>query len=89
LVGQRKEMPAYRAIVIDEDGNIWVEVVQAEGAKVIVYDVFSPEGIFCRQVSIEQRVGAFKNGKVYSIVRPEEGFPSVKRYAMELKPNSK
>jgi hypothetical protein len=31
-------------------------------------------------------VGSFKNGKMYSFVRPEDGYPSVKRFRLDLVP---
>lgn len=88
-IDQKKSMPAYGSIILDEAANLWVELYQAADAKGFLYDVFSPDGIYLRQVSIEQRVGAFKNGKVYSLLRPEEGYPSIKRYRMELVPSGK
>jgi hypothetical protein len=86
MVGQKKTLPVYLNVVLDEDGNMWVELFQAEGAKGFRYDVFSPGGIYLKQIEIEQRISLFKNGKIYSIVRSEEGYPSVKRYRMELAP---
>ena len=89
MVGQKKAMPAYRNIVIGEAGNIWIELIQPENTKGFLYDVFSPDGIYTKQVSVEQRIGVFKNGKVYSLLRPEEGYASIKRYGMELVPSGK
>jgi hypothetical protein len=88
-IGQKKSMPAFRNIVIGEDKNLWVELYQIADAKGFLYDVFSPDGIYSKQVSIEQRIGVFKNGKVYSLLRPEEGYASIKRYSMELVPSGK
>ena len=84
MIGQKKSMPSYRSIVIDEGKNLWVELYQGEEAKGTLYDIFSPEGLYLKQVSVEQRINVFKNGKVYSLLRPEEGYPSIKRYKMEL-----
>ena len=89
MVGQKKTMPAFHNIIIDENGNLWIELFQAENAKGVLYDVFSPDGTYSKQVSIEHRIGAFKNGKIYSILRPEEGYASIKRYSMELVPSGK
>ncbi len=88
MVGQKKTMPAYQSIVIDEAGNLWIEITQADDAKGVVYDVFSPDGIYLKQVAIEQKIDRFKNGKIYSIVQPEEGYPSIKRYKLELIPSN-
>ena len=89
MVGQKKTLPLYHNIVLDEDGNMWVELSQAEGANGFRYDVFSPNGIYTKQIEIGQKISRFKNGKVYSIVRPEEGYHSIKRYNMELVPAGK
>jgi hypothetical protein len=89
MVGQKKTMPAFHNIVIGEDKNLWIELIQPENTKGFLYDVFSPDGIYSKQVSIEQRIGVFKNGKVYSLLRPEEGYASIKRYSVELVPSGK
>jgi hypothetical protein len=68
----------------DEAGNLWVELYKEDTTKEFTYDVFSPEGIFLKQVRIDQRIFEFENGRVYSIVRPEDGYPSIKRFLMEL-----
>ncbi len=86
MVGQKKTMPPLSAIVMDEDGGLWIELTQGDGAKGFLYDVFSGDGIYGKQVAIEQRIDRFKNGKIYSILRPEEGYPSIKRYKLELAP---
>jgi len=86
-VGQKKTMPAFeRAIVFDEKENLWLELSKEEKTKGFTYDVFSPEGIYLKQVKIDQRIFQFKNRKVYSIVRPADGYPSVKRFQLELVP---
>ena len=83
--GQKKTMPAFnRTIIFDEAANLWVELYKEDTTKEFTYDVFSPEGIYLKQVRVDQRIFEFKNGRVYSIVRPEEGFPSIKRFLMEL-----
>ena len=89
LAGQKKILPAYRTIITDEEGSLWVEITQDEDAKGILYDVFSGDGTYCKQVAIDQRIGVFKNGKIYCLLRPEEGYPSVKRYKLELVPTGK
>lgn len=89
MTGQKKSMPAYQSIAFDEAGNLWVEIYQAADAKGSLYDVFSPDGVYVKQIAIEQRIGAIKNGKIHAIVRPEEGYPSIKRYKMELVPSGK
>jgi hypothetical protein len=85
LPGQKKTMPAFtEKIVFDEKENLWIELYKDDATKDFTYDVFSPEGIYLKQVRADQRISQFKNGRVYSIVRPEEGYPSIKRFLMEL-----
>jgi len=87
LPGQKKTMPAFaRTIVFDEEENLWLELYKDDTIKYFTYDIFSPEGIYLKQIRIDQRIFQFKNGKIYSIVRPEEGYPSIKRFLMELVP---
>ena len=50
------------------------------------YDVFSPEGIYLKQVKLGQRIARFKNGKAYAIVRSESEDVSIKRFRLELTP---
>jgi hypothetical protein len=86
-VGLKKTLPALaRTIVFDDGNNLWLELHRSEGAKGYTYDVFSPEGIYLKQIKIDQRIYQFKNDKVYSLVRPEDGFPSIKRFRMDLTP---
>ncbi len=83
--GQKKTMPAFnRTIIFDEAGNLWVELYKENTTKDFICDVFSPEGIYLKQVRIEQRIFQFKKGKAYSIVQPEDGYPSIKRFLIEL-----
>jgi hypothetical protein len=87
MAGQKATMPAFgRTLVFDEEGNLWLELTKEEKQKELVYDVFSPDGVYLKQVRIEQRIAQFFDGKVYSLLRPEEGYPSVKRYKVDLAP---
>jgi len=90
MAGQKKTMPALgRTVVFDGEGNLWLELTKEEKQKEYVYDVFSPDGLYLKQVRIEQRIAQFFDGKVYSLLRPEEGYPSVKRYRVDLVPAKK
>ncbi|MBM3293668.1 MAG: 6-bladed beta-propeller [Candidatus Aminicenantes bacterium] len=87
-VGQKKTMPAFnRTILFDDEDNLWVELYKDEKTTAYTYDVFSPDGIFLKQVKVDVRIFAFRNGKMYSLVRPEDGYPSVKRFKMEPVPD--
>ncbi len=78
-------MPAYDpriGWVFDDEGNLWVSIY-SENEGEVVYDVFSPEGLYLRQVVLPCRICEIRKGKVYSIVTTEEGFMAVKRYRMK------
>jgi hypothetical protein len=88
---QKRTLPVFstRNIIFDQEGNLWLELTKNEDQKGFLYDVFSPEGIYLKQVQIEQRISQFMMDKIYCLVRPEEGYPSVKRYKLELVPSGK
>ncbi len=89
--GQKRTLPVFstRNLIFDQEGNLWIELTKEKDQKGFLYDVFSPEGIYLKQVQIEQRISQFMMGKIYCLLRPEEGYPSVKRYNMELVPSDK
>jgi len=87
--GEKKTLPAFRAIVIDEDGSIWIELYQSKDANGFLFDIFSSDGIYIKQIYAKYELAKFKKGRVYSIDWPEEGYPSIKRYKMELVPAGK
>ena len=66
----------------DENGNLWIETPSKEDIEEIVYDIFSPEGIYLKRTYLKYRILHFKNGKAYSIVTTDEGFKVVKRFRM-------
>jgi len=75
-----KLQPAFnsRRLVFDEEGNLWLELFTDEGFEGILYDVFSPEGIYLRQAVVPYRIYVFKHGRAYSLVLPEDGFYSAR-----------
>ncbi len=86
MVGQKKTMPAFgRTIIFDEDDNLWLELSKADEKKPTVYDVFSFEGIYLKQVTVNQRIAKIRNGGFYAIVRSESEDVSIKRFRLELK----
>ncbi len=92
-LAQKKYLPALgqsnRTLIVDGEGNLWVELYKEDEKKGSLYDVFSPEGVYLKQVKVEQPISQFKKGKVYSLVESEEGYRSVKRFAMDLVPESR
>jgi len=82
---QHKYMSAFTVIttwLFDENGNIWIEIFPEEEAADIIYDIFSPEGIYIKQAYVKHRIFQLKNGKAYSIVTTDEGYRIVKRFLM-------
>jgi hypothetical protein len=75
--------PAFsRHIFFDDEGNLWLwhYTGEVEEASEYEYDVFSPAGIYIRQVVVPQRIHRIKNGKAYCIIRNEEGYYFIKRF---------
>jgi hypothetical protein len=66
----------------DEKGNLWLEQYVAEGVEVHVFDVFSSEGIYLKQVRVPETLFLVRGDKAYSIIRTEEEFLVVKRFRM-------
>lgn len=73
-----------RYIFFDDESNLWLwhHTGKEEEEGRYEYDVFSPDGIYIRQVIVPHRIHRIKNGKAYCIVRNDEGFFFIKRYRM-------
>ena len=67
----------------DEAGNLWLEQYVAEGVKDHIFDVFTPEGIYLKQVRVPQALYVVRGDKAYSIIRTEDEFLVVKRFRMQ------
>lgn len=84
-VGQKRMLPAFsRSLIFDDDDNLWIEATTKENTKGYIYDIFSPEGIYLRQVKSEEKVTCIKNGKIYSLLRSEDQYPYIKRFGYSL-----
>jgi hypothetical protein len=84
MAGEKSTMPAFMPFTLfDEEGNIWIEQYKEKKSEGLIYDVFSPDGIYAKQVKIDSRIYQFKGGKAYGISKSEEGFPLVKRYKIK------
>jgi hypothetical protein len=66
----------------DEMGNLWLEQYQEKGVEEHAFDVFSPEGIYLKQVRVPESLYLVRGDLVYTIVRQEDEFLVVKRYRM-------
>jgi hypothetical protein len=66
----------------DDRGNLWLEQYVEEGVADKVYDVFSPDGLYLRQVRVPETLYLVRGDLAYSIVRTEEESLVVKRFRM-------
>jgi len=66
----------------DEKGDLWLEQYVEEGVEDHVYDVFSPEGIYLKQVRVPEILHLVRGDLAYGIVRNEDEFLVVKRFKM-------
>jgi len=66
----------------DEKGNLWLEQYVEEGVEDHVFDVFSPEGIYLKQVRVPETLHLVRGDKAYGIIRQEDEFLIVKRFRM-------
>lgn len=83
LVGISDHLPVYlRQWILDDAGNLWINLYPSNLDKEIKYDIFSPEGIYLKQVRIPYRIETIKNQRAFCRVLSEEGLPLVKRYRM-------
>jgi len=71
-----------RRWIFDGEGNIWVEFFREYEPKEIVYDVFSPEGIYLNQVAVPYRIYQIFEGKAFCLVRDENDFVAAKRFRL-------
>jgi len=78
--------PPFRWINTDEEGRIfvstWELIPESEG---YYYDVFDTDGKYLLRVPIKGEPLIFKNGKLYIIVRDDEGYQYIKRYKVTWK----
>ena len=77
--------PAFydRQHFFDENDNLWLrQYTVEEDVDLGIYDVFSPDGIYVKQVQLPHPLYKYKNGRAYTILRTEEDFRVVKCYRM-------
>ena len=83
LEGISEHLPAFfRSWIMDDAGNVWIELISLNWPQDMTYDIFSPDGIYLKQVQIKHRIITIKNQRAYCIVPSEEELPLVKRYRM-------
>lgn len=87
-------LPPYRGLMFDPEGNLWVQLYTQSRAT-NVFDVFSPEGEFLNQITVEGApIGAYfassqlkdlRGDVLWQIERDEDGFASVAKYRLNGK----
>lgn len=83
LEGISDHLPAFsRSWILDDAGNLWIELYRLSRDQEITYDIFSPEGIYLKHVQVKHRIETIKNQRAYCIVPSDEELPLVKRYRM-------
>lgn len=83
LDGISDHLPAYsRTWLLDDSGNLWIELMSWNRAQDTTYDIFSPKGIYLKQIQTKHRILTIKNQRAYCVVPSEEDLPLVKRYRM-------
>jgi hypothetical protein len=72
--------PLYR-FTCDEKGRIFVQTYEkTEDGERNYYDVFDSEGKYIARISLKSRPLVWKNNKLFTIEKDEDGFQFVKRY---------
>ncbi len=72
--------PLYR-FTCDEKGRIFVQTYEkTEDGERDYYDVFDSEGKYIARISLKSRPLVWKNNKLFTIEKDEDGFQFVKRY---------
>lgn len=82
--------PAFsdRRKFFDDSGNLWLEQYVEESVKDKVYDVFSPEGIYLRQVRVPETLHLVRGDLAYTIVKTEDEYQLVKRFKLVPAPTN-
>ncbi|NIW83642.1 MAG: hypothetical protein GWN18_14025 [Thermoplasmata archaeon] len=62
-------MPAYEDLVVDAEGNVWVEAYRRPGDDQPRWEVFDPRGAFLGTVLTPQRFRIFEIGSDYLLGR--------------------
>lgn len=79
-----KFFPAFSPnMLIDGEGNCWIQQFTPADFEGFLYDIFNPEGIFVKQAVLPSFITMFKNGKAYSLLRTDVDYPMAKRYRLE------
>jgi hypothetical protein len=86
MTTQPEFLPAFVPdFFFDEKGNAWLRMYKNPEDKdePYRYDVFSPEGVYLRQIVAPARIYQVRNGKMYAIGETEDGFKTLKCYQFQ------
>jgi hypothetical protein len=77
--------PPFQNFLLDDQGRMYVRTYTKGKVKgEYVIDVFDPEGRFISQFITKAALGLLKNGKAYGIEESDEGYQTIKRYAVSM-----
>jgi hypothetical protein len=71
--------------LFDADGNFWVNLNTGDKPEYYTYDVFSPDGIYLKQVNSKYLIKKFKNDRALSVTKSDKGEMLVKAFKYSLK----
>ena len=81
--GQSEFVPVFNeTFLFDESDNIWIELYRTDKEDDIRYDIFSPEGIYIKQIFVKYPILELKQDKAYCIVEIEDEIKVIKRFAL-------
>jgi len=80
-----KFRPAFRNIVADDQGRIYVQTYHKNAAgHYAFFDLFDKEGRYLATLTLKERA-FIRKGKMYSVEEDEDGNQTIKRYAVTWK----
>ncbi|KPK82530.1 MAG: hypothetical protein AMS25_01945 [Gemmatimonas sp. SM23_52] len=77
-------MPAYRSLVVDTEGNLWVEEYRRPGDEQPRWTVFDPDGVMLGQVEMPAQFTVYQIGSDFVLGRWTDGLDveHVRLYAL-------
>jgi len=74
--------PAFRNILADDEGRIYVQTWRKDpNGQCVFYDLFDKEGRYLAVLTLKERA-MIRKGKLYSVEEDEDGYQTIKRYAV-------
>jgi len=78
-----------RHTLMDDKENLWVNLDNGINPENYIYDIFTPDGIFLKQVFSKYPLTLFKGDRVYSLIRSLSAPAIVKVFRYSLKKREK